>query len=342
MQLDSFTQKKLDELNEWYNSKKQWLMWIKHVQDKYSTLRNNISQILQLHDTLEKERRYWSRFFSHLGVFASCNLPCPSLCCYFAPSSPLIQRVLVEIIYLEPLKEWCKKRGERWDEYVEEVDLDMVEKEVRNELFKYYPMEYYTLSKKGKTFIYPVRVDMQRSLPKEWINDLPLNKKGRPLWVNAQSYACKFLDEEGKCMLRYLIPPENSGYPLLNLSGLGTRVCRGFYCLTSHILRWLEFLGVVETKELSSFSMHELNEFAREGIYELHRFYIGDRELKTLEKRREAVLRQWVGVVMRGRGESSLSLTYEFREIDEIYSLTKNSALKELKESFRYLLIHQV
>ena len=88
--------------------------------------------------------------------------------------------------------------------------------------------------------------------------------------------------------------------------------------------------------------MHELNEFAREGIYELHRFYIGDRELKTLEKRREAVLRQWVGVVMRGRGESSLSLTYEFREIDEIYSLTKNSALKELKESFRYLLIHQV
>jgi len=200
----------------------------------------------------------------------ACDLPCQSLCCYFA-EDPWVYGVLIEAAKLPGLRAFLAEHRMETSACLGSVPARECSYLSDEQLAPY------VVEADGTRLVYfPRRSERARG---------PLPRAVRPkskafndlAWDQPQATACGLLGESG-CLVHDLGAPP------------GFTVCRRFLCLTAFVLLALVELGVVRRKDLAGQAMEDLNVAAIRGLLEWDARVHRDDHLSALEQEMRSTL----------------------------------------------------
>lgn len=178
----------------------------------------------------------------------ACELPCPSLCCYFA-EDPWVYGVLIDAAKLSDLGGFLAGRRMEASTCLGSVPA------TECSFLSGEQIGPYVVEEAGQRLVYFPRRDerVRGALPRA---ARPKSRTFTDLaWDQPHATACRLLGELG-CLVHDLGAPP------------GFTVCRRFLCLAAFVLLVLVEEGVVRREDLAGRPMDDLNEAAIRGLLE--------------------------------------------------------------------------
>jgi hypothetical protein len=171
----------------------------------------------------------------------SCDLPCPSLCCYFEAEAS-VYGVHVAACELAALSEHLRMSGLAESDHLARVARDQAPAAVQERVGAFVPGE------DGKEYLYyPRRGPAAAGITRE---SAPRTQACADVtWVTSRSRGCLFIRPTGCAIHDVGEPP-------------GLAVCRGFLCLTAFVFVVARDCGFTTRSELACYSIADLHERA--------------------------------------------------------------------------------
>jgi hypothetical protein len=243
----------------------------------------------------------------------SCDLPCPSACCYFEDET-YAYSICLNARELEAVRAFLAASGLDEDEFLSNVLADTLPETLANARALAEP------DKNGVELVHFLKRS-QAHLPETdaWG---PRTRAGRELaWVTGRARACMFVGPAGCAIHDVGTPPGLAG-------------CRSFVCLTALVFLVLRDLGVWRSEDLTGWRMPELRDFAYVALPLLGRLF-GSEDVRAAEEDARRALHAAVDADRSGDADGVARSLSGYDTAIRAAGHARHEALKVLRDESR-------
>ncbi|MBM3309058.1 MAG: hypothetical protein FJY77_02290 [Candidatus Altiarchaeales archaeon] len=227
-----------EDIFRWVECRVSRYYWLGYMSDAIeSSVRSGLGG-LEVHDFFVDQFAVLQDLKKMLVEGSSCIPDCKALCCYFSRDHST--QIPISTDEFEVLRDIVSGWGGNFEDYYSMVPADRISVELLDYL------------KSSRNFFFDVNgvrmvcllSSSDRLIDASLLWDLPKSvKRFRRLWADKDSCACRFLDQNNRCVL----------YDRLRFT-----VCSEFYCLPVIVVMVLRHLGFVDEGFLG-LSLREIN-----------------------------------------------------------------------------------
>lgn len=296
-----------NKLRSWIKGRQDFYEWLDSVQDKIPSTKLSC-EIKKIVDEIKTELKYPPHDCSGL----SCHISCGSVCCYFSQDSP-ISGVLFDKDLVKEVTVMLDEQALDVNDFLVPVKWSGFVARQKKWVMENYRLEDYLFELDGVDVVCKTGTSLDKPIKPSLIYKTSRTIEGLRLWVGSKSVACKFLKDDGRCLLGNVKSTRWLGVRKASQTDLRPFVCKSFICSAGYTLYVLNSIGVLEHSEYAGKPMHHLVLLTDNAAGLLESVFL-TRQFLELEDGRETLL-------------SDIILTYP----ENKFRLEKD--LKELKKT---------
>lgn len=198
----------------------------------------------------------------------SCDLPCPSTCCYFEDEMPAYG-ISLSPDEVAAVRDWLRSEGLDEEEYIGQLDVSGLPPDIPAGASARLRID------QGGGRVNFVRRRSTTLAPADDWRPRTLGY-GELSWTNGRARACAFVGPSGCAIHDVGSPP-------------GPLACRRFICLTGFVCLLLRDLGAVRQGDFASRSMAELREFSLPVLLQMSAMFGSPERGRARQQMRQAL-----------------------------------------------------